>query len=138
MLITVLSGMNNNYTIKKPWTTGDVILIIVLILLSSGSFWVRDACLQTGNTAIVEINGTIVKKVPLDHDGTYAFQGLLGETTISIHRHEVSIISSPCPRHYCMESGTIRRPGDILVCVPNRISVRITAESQSGFDIITE
>jgi len=50
----------------------------------------------------------------------------------------VRIEASHCPQKICVHSGAIRRSGELLVCVPNRVVVRINGGTEHPFDLITQ
>ena len=60
-----------------------------------------------------------------------------GHIDISVTDGKVKIISASCQHKTCMELGTINRPGQSLVCIPNRLRVDIEGSSDIGVDGIT-
>jgi hypothetical protein len=130
-------------------TRGDAALIAALTVISLAGFGSARLAGFSGNHAVVEVEGRRVLELPLDRDVASSVDGPLGETVIEVRDRAVSITRSPCPRGYCMHMGRIRYPGEILVCVPNRVCVRIRgngerkrflvpAKRQRSFDGVTE
>ena len=64
--------------------------------------------------------------------------GPRGVTLVAIQEGRARIITSPCPEQRCIHSGAISRRGSLLVCVPNRVVVRVTGTAASPYDLITE
>ncbi len=121
-------------------TKWDAALIIALSIVSFAGFGVVKAAGIGGSHAVVEVNGRKVAELPLDRNGEVVVQGPLGGTTVAVHDGSVKVVKSPCPRGVCMHMGTIRHPGEILVCVPNRVCVGIRGGKNGGasFDGVSE
>ena len=49
---------------------------------------------------------------------------------------KVAIVESDCPGMDCVHSGAISGKGRSLVCLPNRVEVRIEGEVDSEVDFI--
>lgn len=61
----------------------------------------------------------------LDKDQIHTFTGPVGETVVEIKDNKVHILSSDCHNKTCVESGYIDHGGQTLVCLPNKIVVKI-------------
>jgi hypothetical protein len=121
-------------------TRGDIILIAVLLVLSLLSIGAMRFLGASGKHAVVEIDNRRVLELPLDRDIVTTVTGPLGDTVIEVKKGEVSIPKSPCPNKYCMHMGHISLAGEILVCVPNHVIVKITAgnDKNRAFDGIVQ
>ena len=49
---------------------------------------------------------------------------------------KVAIVESDCPGMDCVHSGRISGKGRSLVCLPNRVEIRIEGEMESEVDFI--
>lgn len=121
-------------------TKGDAILILVLSLVSVTGFGAIKASGMGGSHAVIEVNGRRAAELSLDKKGLVELQGPIGVTTVAVADGAVKILKSPCPRGVCMHMGNIRHPGEILVCVPNRVCVSIRGDKKGGvsFDGVSE
>jgi len=117
-----------------------MILVAALTVVSLAGFGRARLAGFSGNHAVVEAGGRRVLELPLDRDDTVTVDGPAGKTTIEVKDRAVSITDSPCPRGFCMHMGKIRHPGEILVCVPNRVCVSIKGNGRKDrtFDGISE
>lgn len=70
-------------------------------------------------------DGGFEVEVPLSEDGRYEVAGPLGDTVVLVRAGAVSVESSPCPHKTCVGIGSVKRPGDTIVCVPNGVVVRV-------------
>ena len=67
----------------------------------------------------------------LQENASLSFQGPLGTTSIVIKDEQVSVIESPGPLKICIKSSPIKNNGEWLVCLPNRIFIRIVKQNDS-------
>ena len=59
-------------------------------------------------------------------------RGPLGTSILEMGADKVRLVDSPCPDHICLAMGWIASPGEMIVCLPNKIVVRI--EGEDGWD----
>lgn len=107
--------------------------VLLACLLCSGlvwAFWPRDK----GEVAVIVGSGGLVAEVSMDRPDTLAVKGPLGTTYVVVGGGEAKIISSPCPQKLCVRSGPVRRPGEVVVCIPNRVAV--TIKGRNGPDAV--
>ena len=51
--------------------------------------------------------------------------GTKGEIKIVIDNGRVRFSSAPCPKKYCIHQGWINKANQIIICIPNKISISI-------------
>lgn len=78
----------------------------------------------------------MIKELPLDRETTVNVEGPLGTTVVKVEEGKARIISSPCPRKLCIRMGSISKAGEMVVCVPNKVVVRIKGKQE--IDAVTE
>ncbi len=76
---------------------------------------------------LAEITGT--KNVEINTD--------FGHNTIKITQRGVKVTEASCPDKTDIQSGEITKPGQMLVCVPNRVTVRIIGKNAPKVDKVT-
>ena len=117
---------------KYRW---DIIVISALLLASAAAFLILNLTKTEGKVAVVEINFEKSAEYPLSQDGVFPLNG--GTNTLVIENGEAYLSYSNCPDHRCMREK-IRYVGQILVCLPNRVSVTIVGEKTGeGPDLIS-
>ena len=114
-------------------TRGDISLIIFILIFSISIFFGFHLYgLAPGKTyAVIEADGLIVQKISLGNPGPdfeTQVEGHIGSTRIQLLENKIRILESPCPDKDCVRQGWISRPGQILVCLPNRVLVKITSD----------
>ena len=53
---------------------------------------------------------------------------LYGENIVEIDRDKVKMYYADCPDLDCVRQGWISRPGQMIVCLPNRIVIKIESD----------
>jgi len=90
-----------------------------------------------GTTAQVYINGELAYEVDLEAIGEpYTFAPQAGNI-IRVESGRICIESADCPDQICVRQGWIAGGGIPIVCLPNRLVIRIEAASRA-FDAISK
>lgn len=117
----------------------DKLLIVIIILgsifsyvpLLIGDYNSKDA----EKEVVVQYQEKIVLKVPLDKDQTYIVDGLLGDVVVEIQDNRVRIEKENSPYHLCSIQGWVSDVNRPIICLPNKIVVRITTSKPSDDDM---
>lgn len=120
---------------------GDL-LILVLILVAGLGWLLQDYFRpQAENGSIViEVDGRQYQRVPLDVNSRYRID-LAGnrymELMVEDGKAWVSQETAVCPDRICVKTGKISRPGESIVCLPNRVIIYIEGSSRDEIDGIS-
>ena len=117
--------------------TGDVVLIVVLVVSVILSFPFFRLFSVRGQLVSVSVNGREVDRFPLSENRNLSVQGPLGKTLIRVKDGKVWVAKAPCPQKICMKMGKISRSGEIIVCIPNRVFIKIEGNTEQNLDGIT-
>jgi len=121
------------------FTPADKLLIFALIALSLFSFALIRYFTETGSWVVIWVEGQPFARLALAHERLLTVEGPLGKTVVRIREQRVEIQNSACPNKICQKMGSIQRVGQMLVCVPNRVVIKIEGESKTiSLDVITE
>ncbi len=85
--------------------------------------------------ALVRLEGELIERLPLGKDRRLVVKGPLGETEIEVRAGRVRVVRSPGPYKLCIKRGWISQSGEILICLPNRVTVEIPGEPK-GYDAL--
>ena len=121
--------------IKQLLKPGDVVVVLSAGLMIIGSaflFWTNGE----GKMAVVYTDGVEFHRLELDQDTIIEATGPLGPSLIHVHDGKIWIEEAPCPHQLCRKMGKVGRRGGIIVCVPNRILIKIEGESDD-WDAVT-
>lgn len=117
-------------TLVKALRFGDGCVLILFLVLAVGSFWKGDFLRAGGKTGVhltasIMVNNHEIATKALTGAAVFDIQGVLGTVTLQIENNGIRVQRSSCPHQVCVKQGVARRPGEILVCVPNRLVVLI-------------
>lgn len=123
-------------TVNRYLTWGDYIVIgLVLLGAAATVSLLRRPVEAGGQWALVRLEGKIVEQLPLTEDREITIIGPAGETVIQVHAGRVRVVESPGPQQVCVRQGWIQKPGEALICVPNRVTIEIPGNA--GIDAIS-
>lgn len=66
-----------------------------------------------------------VTEIPLGVDGRHQVSGPLGAAVLVVEKGRAHLENAPCPLKICEAMGAIERSGQVIVCLPNRIVVKV-------------
>lgn len=107
---------------------GDFVIIAVVLLLAAA----LTAVLALGTTdgqlyAEVWQDDVLVERVKLT-DGTDRAIDLDGHNIIVLAGKTARVESADCHDQVCVRTGTLTRAGQVAVCLPNRVVLKIVGE----------
>ncbi len=113
-------GMEN--LMKKA----DILLGLSVIAVCAVIFFLRFSFQKEGASVIIEIDG--------ENFGTYRLADEQEIDTgkgnrILIENGTVRMIEADCPDHLCVKQGEIKADGEMIVCLPNKVIVRVSDEA---------
>lgn len=114
----------------KLTTIADRILIVVLALATVASFFVTDLLAAHGFTVLVEVRNVVVYKGNLSEDRTVAVRCAFGDVKVQIKQGKVAVVHADCPNKICVRTGWRWLANESIICVPNRLVVRILGDSE--------
>jgi hypothetical protein len=106
-------------------THGDRVLLISLFGVIVSSFFLMNLVGDQGEHAVVLKAGKPLHKLNLFEPSRTAFEGSIGEVVVETRNGSIAVISSQCQNRVCVKTGWRSKRGDVIVCVPNTIVVRI-------------
>ncbi len=112
----------------KRLTVGDGVLLVVLVVCTVASFFARDVFASHGFTVLVELRTMPVYKGNLSEERKVTVRGAYGDVRIQIHDGQVAVVYAECPNKICVRTGWRRLAGESIICVPNRLVIRILGD----------
>ncbi len=111
-------------------TKGDKILIIFIIIVSlvSLGFVKKGAIGYKEKYVSIQVNGKEYKKIIFDNaviGKTIPIETEYGYNLIEIGDGKVRVIEADCPDKIDVLQGYISSPGELIVCLPNKLVVEI-------------
>lgn len=87
--------------------------------------------------AEVAASGGSIITIDLARDGLTEVAGPLGVTRIEVRGSRVRVLTSPCPRQSCRHAGWIEAAGEMLVCLPNQVVIRLPGMRSGELDAVS-
>ena len=111
-------------------------LVVAAILAANWAFsGITGAGGASGGVEVVSMSER--RTVALESGEAVRVEGPLGATVIHVSPEGVRFHSSPCPNQLCVRSGLISEPGEVTVCLPNRVAARILPrDEREGVDAV--
>ena len=101
----------------------DILLLGALLLLTGILYLAFGRTTESGEQAVVIVDGEIVARYPLNRDGIYVLND--GSNTLAIQDGFAWMQEADCPDHICMLLGKINMSGQMITCLPNKLIVTI-------------
>lgn len=125
----------NKQSVLRP-RLGDLFCALLVLVCAGGLF--LSLTLRAAGTERVAVEvrraGTLLYTLPLDEDGQWTVEGEY-QNTITIRDGKVAVTASTCPGEDCVHMGWSSAPGRAIVCLPNRLELRLTGVS-GGVDAV--
>ncbi len=116
----------------------DVIFIVLIVLLSVILILrtIRGYTTESSQStvALVYREGELVEELDLEEERTIDLDG--GEIEIEVKGGRVRVAEADCPRGICIDSGWIRRTGQSIVCLPNKVLIETRSADTPFLDVI--
>ena len=129
---------------KKTWsaiagilTFWDKVVILTLLVGSGLSFWALRSLQTVGSLVVVEVRGVEKARLKLSQEASVVITGPIGETIVRIEKGTVHVVASACPNKICVRTGGVHRAGDLIICAPNKVVIRIIGQKTNPYDATT-
>ena len=120
---------------KLKFQKADLLVIAAVVLTAALIAAVFLFPVRSSENATVQIyqNGQLIQEVPLQENTTITIPGQY-ENVVQIQDGKVAITQANCPGEDCVHTGWIHTPGASIVCLPNRVEIRIVGSG--GVDLV--
>ncbi len=119
---------------SKKCTRADVFVVAGLLAAALFSF-LFPLFSENGTVCVVSYTGGR-DTYSLAVDRTVAVESMGYTLSVTIENGAVSVTASDCPDSVCVDSGTIFRAGQAIVCVPAQVVVRVDGRTEDNVDAI--
>ena len=112
----------------------DLILVVALLLLAGALYLTLNANRQEGGLVVVRVNGVETERHSLALDGTFPLNG--GTNILVIRDGQAWLSEADCPDLLCVKQGKIHYTGQVITCLPNRLTVTVEGGESDGVDLV--
>lgn len=114
---------------------GDFVLLFLILFLAGGIFFLLFRPEAEKKDCVIMKNNAIIKTVPLSNHSTQEFTVTGDYTlTVEIQGKRVRVKESTCPNGVCVSSGWISKPGQTILCAPNKVLIQIVSNQEGEVD----
>lgn len=104
------------------------IVLISLLLIGTLLFIVMFQS-SSGNQALVYYENELILTIDLNKEETnYKVLGALGEVQILAGNGKIKVVSEQSSKHLCSKQGYISAPYEEIICLPNKIVIKIISD----------
>ena len=114
--------------------TADLAVILGLLLLAGILYLLLNVNRPEGGVAVVRVNGVVTERHPLNADGTFPLNG--GSNILVIQDGQAWLSEADCPDKLCVKQGRIHYSGQVITCLPNRLTVTVEGGESDGVDLV--
>ncbi len=115
---------DGGFRLKKT----DLLLLAGLLLLSAVCFFAyRFLAADAGTAVVIAVDGVAVGEYSLYENRIITIEGTNGTDVLEIKDGYASMLSAECPDGICVKHSPVNRSGESIICLPNRISVKVVA-----------
>lgn len=120
--------------LRLAFRKGDLLAIAAVALLAIGVSMGFVSPKETAQDSVVQIfqGGNMIRELPLNADVSIEICGDY-VNTVEVRNGRAGFADSDCPGQDCVHSGWISGAGRSIVCLPNRVEIRITGASDVDF-----
>lgn len=114
----------------KPEKKHDLVLIVALAAVAAALLLLLPRLRPAGETVEVRVRGELVGIYPLAED---AVLDIDGACTLTIADGKAEMTSATCKNQICVHHPAIFRGGEMIVCLPNGVTVKVRSSDEPDF-----
>ena len=112
----------------------DLAVILVMLLLAGVLTLALNLGRREGGVAVVRVDGVETERHSLTVDGTFPLNG--GSNILVIAGGQAWLSDADCPDLLCVKQGKIHYTGQVITCLPNRLTVTVEGGESNGVDLV--
>ncbi|MBQ7400228.1 MAG: NusG domain II-containing protein [Clostridia bacterium] len=118
---------------KKLYRNDLILNLIIILICIAVPITLSVTSHDEDKTAIISVDGVVAREIPLTRNEDVCFEGVF----ITVNDGKASVTNADCPDGLCMKMKEAKNVGDSIICVPNKVSVRIVGHTDGeGADVI--
>lgn len=123
--------MDKSTYVKKK----DIILLLVILFIALAGFLIFRMTQKDGDRVVVTVDGAVYKEYPLNKDISVEIPGVKGGTNhLVIKDGYADVTEASCPDKICVKSRKINKTGESIICLPNKVVVKIVGKGDVEVD----
>jgi hypothetical protein len=107
----------------------DMILIASILAIALVLLLVVQLTREEGAYVLVRVDGQETGRFSLSENGTYELNG--GTNILRIENGVAYLTDANCPDQLCVHQGKISMTGQVITCLPNKLTVSVYGTEES-------
>lgn len=93
-----------------------------------------------GTVAEIVQDGKVIRTIDLERteEESFVIQGENGTNTVQVEPGRIRVQAADCPDQVCVHQGWISDGTVPIVCLPNKLVIRIVGGEKDGLDALTQ
>ena len=112
----------------------DIILILSVLIVAAALFLVVEMTKKDGAGVVIKVDGKEIAEYSLSENATHELNG--GTNILVIENGKAYLSDANCPDKLCVHQGKISRTGEVITCLPNKLTVTVFGAEES-LDLIS-
>ncbi len=112
----------------------DLYLVTFLIFISVSILIFNIFYQKSGDTVMVYVDNKIYTTLPLDENTSVKINDT---NVLAIENGKAYMLSATCPDHTCMKQPPLNSSWRDIVCLPNRVVIKVTKSSKNTIDAVS-
>ena len=111
----------------------DKRLVVFLLIIFAFFFLFFILCQKNGRkVAIIYYENKIIQTIDLEQQGLhrYTVEGYNGSIILETQKGKIRVVEENSPKHLCSKQGYINTTYQSIVCLPNKIIIKIESEEK--------
>lgn len=104
------------------------IILIILILIIAFSMIIYPK--KSSEKALVYYENNLVLTIDLNQNKEYDVKGYNGNVHIVVNNKKIKVEDENSPKHICSKQGYISSSNETIVCLPNKIVIKIDSKEK--------
>jgi len=113
--------------LSRPRIADGLLLVLLIILTALSPRFLPAGSI--GELLVVKTPDSITE-ISLKVDGRHPVSGPLGTAWLVVEKGRAHLENAPCPLKICETMGPIEKSGEVIVCLPNRIVVKVSGPEE--------
>lgn len=116
-----------------------IIAFLAVFIFSAYFLFMLGVSDKSGKTLNVYVDGSLRYsfKLPVYEKKELNIETKYGSNLLIIENSSAYIASADCRGRECVSAGRIEKSGELIICAPHRLTVRIESGKTEGLDAVT-
>ena len=115
----------------------DWYLLFFILILGASALLILRATSSDGAIAEVYVDGKLTDSYDLNNEADITLQGINGTNRLIIKDNYADVTDASCPDKLCVHQKKINRTNETIVCLPNKLVIKIKGGQAAEYDSIT-